>query len=249
MVKKIIVRKKKGKVSSAVKSYVHKALDNAIEDKHFYGRVDAGNVLGPGALDALEVLTLPAQGTGIADRIGQEITVKYIHVRAEVRNSSATNAVVNTSIAYYRSIFIQQVHTDALAPIVTGTNQGIFQTTTPATGHIYEILNPVTCMTKYSKYDSTKNRFYRILGDKVKKFIPYYGGQTVNGANTIGNTNVYEFFHRYPKGKKVNFTAAVTGATASVQDVTFYLLNCVGSPPAGNTFGISYSWHICFEDA
>jgi len=238
--------KKTGKVSKAVKTYIAKKMDNAIEDKHFIAQVD-DQVLNNTTKGRLHYLTMPIHGLAFEERLGARIKVKYIRFMLEARSSGAMD-IINGAVKpqWFRVLMVTDKHTDATIATLQATNQGIFETTLGSSNFAAALTNPLTCNLKG---DSNKNKYYDILYDKSKKLQMFYNGGVDAGA-TQGDTQIYKFTKHYPKGLHVNFTYSTTGAVTGVIDRAWYIVCGIGSP-ADDVWSYSYSFQydICYEDA
>lgn len=240
--------KKKGKVSKAVKAFVHKAIDLTTEDKYIYGPITAVTLNNTTQISS-QHLVLPAHGNTSADRIGQRIKIKYIRLSLEGRYSSATTvSAVAQKFQTFRMAMIRMNQTNAAALVTAGTNQGIFQTTVAGCGYSTALYNPITVNSKLS---SDHNKLYSICYDQARLIKPIYSGQDLSSADTIGDICKWRITKKYPKGLYVNFTAATTGANTSVTDYTHWLVGSVGDTLVDDSASFSYDGHyeICYEDA
>lgn len=240
---------KKPKVSKAVKSYVSKKLDAEIEDKHIYGETGTGTLNNTTQIAATH-LTLPAQGIGWNERLGTRIKIKYIRIALEARSSGASNIVNwNTKNQHFRVMLVRMNKTNSGALVTAGTNQGLFQTTVAGAGYSIALPNPVACTCPGDGGNSEK--LYTVLFDKSYPMELLYQGATLDSTETMGSMVKTRIFKKYSKGLHVNFTAATTGASASIQDYSHYLIYAIGNTAADDTYSYSYNGHydIMYEDA
>lgn len=242
-------KKKKPKVSKAIKSFVNQKIDANHEDKFIYGEITAVTLNNTTQISS-QHLVLPAHGNTDSTRVGQRIKIKYIKLSIEGRYSGATTiADVSSKFQHLRLQMVRMNHTNAGALTNAGTNQGLFQTTVGGAGYSIALVNPITCNSKMDK--GNNDRLYTICYDKRKAIRPLYSGQDLSAADTVGSIVHYGIVKKYPKGLYVNFTAATTGANTSVQDYTHWLVGSIGNTAVDDSGSYSYDGHymICYEDA
>lgn len=180
-------------VPKAVKSYVNKKLRSEIELKKFY----FNNVETPDSttsLNAVDMVTM-VQGTGISQRVGNEVKLQGLHIKGVLHNNSTDLPIFCRTIVLYTKDELPISATTEMFTFIDGTSASATSVGL-ASGSINTILTPLH-----------KANIGTVLYDSVTKLGPQ---KSADGTNT---RNYSKFIKLH--GKKMHFANAGTSGVSS----------------------------------
>lgn len=240
-------KKKRAKVSKNVARYVHRAIDQQVEDKHLY--------LDPTAVTLNSVTPAVATflgGWGVGDNWGQRnsqrIKMKRIDLRVIV---SWTGTVATFDENIVRFLLVMQNQTNGAAPAaIIDDNAGLFRATNFVAGDYPAApLNATTTQTRGT--DQKHGPKYVVYHDKMM-FLESHSTDNSTGGTSVAVTRYKAFSMKkvWPKGCFVTFNQLNAGNITDIIDHSLFLYGCTNVAVAGHgTISYRIKLDITYEDA
>lgn len=165
------------------------------------------------------------QGVTDSQRLGNEITGKYLRLHLHVVHTGATADMTGPS-NYRVAIFVKTQNNNAV-PVLTSATVGLW--VNPAAGQIVA-----------NERAPAAKRLYKVLRDEGHTL------DVVGGASNIGSSRAHEWYIPL-KGLRSIYSATAGTATDIVTNGLYFAI--MSAQPANTNTTFTFSFTYCFNDA